>query len=314
MATTSTPKRPATPGGGTRGPTDPPSRTSGNGQKRRRPRKRSVWQKIGSFFLYLTLIIVIFVAVAAASILYQLGQLPPVRIEFNPAGRTLIYSSDGELLAKLFTENRQVVPLEQIPKYLQQATVAFEDRRFYEHQGVDFHGIMRALTRNLKHGDMKGEGASTITQQLARNVGAGGVTREKSISRKIKEWIVANQIEHAYTKDRILEMYLNQVNYGSGAYGVEAAAQTYFGKHVKDLDLAQCALLAGLPNRPSFYTPYKGKKNAELQRNRVLDEMLKEKYITPEQAASAKTEYIHLAARKAPPNGNVILHAPYFVN
>lgn len=292
----------------------PPTRRSGNGA-RRPPRRRTIWQKIGRFFTYVTFFVSLAILTAVVAIFLQLRRVPrTIDIPFNPPGRSLIYSSDGVLLAKMFSENRQVVPLERIPKNLQNATVAFEDRRFWTHQGVDFQGMARALTRTVKSRGAYKEGASTITQQLARNVGIEGLTTERTIQRKWHELIVANQIERSYTKQRILEMYLNQINYGSGAYGVQAAAQTYFGKDVKDLNLAQCALLAGLPNRPAYFNPYKDKKAAAEQRNRVLDNMLEEHDITPQQCASAKKAFIHLAAPKPPRQGSQILHAPYFVN
>ncbi len=136
---------------------------------------------------------------------------------------------------------------------------------------------------------MKGEGGSTITQQLARNMGVEGLTRQKSLGRKFNELVIASQIENSYTKQDILAMYLNQVNYGSGAYGVEAAAEVYFNKHVKQLDLAQCALLAGLPNRPNDFTPYKDMEAAKGQRGRVLEQMLEQAKITPA-AVQAGTE------------------------
>jgi penicillin-binding protein 1A len=237
-----------------------------------------------------------------------------IDVTFNPPGVTMIYSSDGSPLAEYFVENRQQVSIDQIPKDLQNATIAFEDRRFRQHKGIDFLGIGRAVLANLRHGDLHGEGGSTITQQLARNLGVQGLTREKSIQRKLKEWLVANQIEHSYTKDQILEMYLNEVNYGSGAYGVEAAAKTYFGKHVKDLNLAECALLAGLPNRPTYFNPYRDKDLAKRQRNIVLDWMLEEHYITPQQCADAKAAPVKLASPHAPKQGSRIYHAPYFVS
>ena len=229
-------------------------------------------------------------------------------------GITYVYSSDGTPLAEYFTERRKVVPIEDIPKNLQNATVAFEDRRFYTHGGVDVQGIGRALWSNFRHQDMKGEGGSTITQQLARNLGVGGLTRQKSLGRKFNELIIAQQIDNSYTKQDILAKYLNQINYGSGAYGVEAAAEVYFNKHVKQLDLAQCALLAGLPNRPNDFSPYNDIDAAEGQRNRVLDQMLKEHYITPAQYTQAVKEKIKLAGLKPASQGSQIFHAPYFVN
>ena len=139
--------------------------------------------------------------------------------------------------------------------------MSIEDQRFYTNVGIDFKGIGRALYRDFMHGRSK-EGASTITQQLVRNIGIGGVGREKTITRKIKEALYAIQIERNYSKQQILEMYLNQVYYGSGAYGVESASETYFNKPAMQLDLAQCALIAGLPKSPGNYSPYINVENA----------------------------------------------------
>jgi len=311
MATTGTPRRLDT--GGGRGPTPSPTR-----QGKRRPvrRKRSpFWQGVVTLFQALTLLVLVAIITFMVCFGLQLRNAPSsIDITFDPPGRTLIYSSDGTLLAKMYVENRQVVPIDQIPKDLQDATIAFEDKRFYTHSGVDFQGILRALGRNIKSRDLHGEGGSTITQQLARNMGIEGLGREKTLGRKLHEMLVAAQIEKNYTKQDILEMYLNQVNYGSGAYGVQAAAQTYFGKDVKALDLAQCALLAGLPNRPRDVSPYKDKDAAEAQRNRVLDNMYEQHYITPQQWTQAKAEYIHLAAPHPPKQGSQVYHAPFFVN
>ncbi|MBV9849541.1 MAG: PBP1A family penicillin-binding protein [Armatimonadetes bacterium] len=318
MATTGTPQRPGVPnpaaprrsnGGGPARPAPGP-----NG-RRRRPRRSRIWHRIKLFFLTVTFLVLI-VVIAGTWFLYtQIRQLPSsIDLNFAPNGRTLIYSADGVLLANLYSENREVVPIERIPKNLQDATIAFEDKRFYEHQGVDFKGIARSLVQNLKSGNMKAEGGSTITQQLARNMQVEGLTREKSIKRKLKEWIVANQIEKNYTKQDILWMYLNDVNYGSGAFGVEAAAKTYFGKDVSKLDLSQCALLAGLPNRPSEYSPYKNKDAAKAQRNRVLGQMLEQHYITVSQFAHAVAEKIKLAGARPPAQGSHIYAAPFFTD
>ena len=318
MATTGTPRRPTTP------PPSLPGRTKGNGKgtsapgtngRRRKPKRRGFWHKFKLFFLVLSFFVLIAV-ISGSWILYtQIRQLPStINLNFTPSGRTLIYSSDGELLAKLYLENREVVPLERIPTNLQNATIAFEDKRFYEHQGVDFKGVARSLFQNLKSGNMKAEGGSTITQQLARNLQVEGLTREKSVKRKLKEWIIANQIEKNYTKSDILRMYLNEVNYGSGAFGVQAAAKTYFGKDVSKLDISQCALLAGLPNRPSEYSPYNNKAAALAQRGRVLTEMRDQHYITPQQFAHANAEKIVLAGARPPAQGSHIYHAPYFTD
>ena len=312
MATTSTPKRSAS-----RGPAAPPGRNgNGNGQGRNAPRRRSpFWGRVKAFFqlgIFFTSLAVITLIVW---LVIRLDQAPrTIDLDTTPLGITYVYSSDGVKLAEFFRERRKVVSIDDMPKYLQQATVAFEDKRFYQHNGVDFRGIARALSSNITHGDLKGEGGSTITQQLARNMGIEGLDRRKSVGRKFNEWIIAHQIENSYSKPEILAMYLNQVNYGSGAYGVEAAAEVYFNKHVKQLDLAQCALLAGLPNRPTEYTPYKDMDAAKGQRRRVLEQMRDQGMITAAQFQQANNEPIKLAGVKAPAQGSEIDHAPYFVN
>ena len=316
MATTGTPKR--SPQRSPAPPTRPPgSGVGGNGKGRPAPRRRRnpVWARIKAFFQVMTIFVVVAALTLMAWAYWRLSTAPKgIDLPTNSRGITYVYSSDGTPLAEFFTERRKTVPIEDIPKDLQNATVAFEDRRFYTHQGVDYQGIARALYSNIRHSDMKGEGGSTITQQLARNLGVEGLTRQKSAGRKFNELIVATQIEKSYTKQDILGMYLNQINYGSGAYGVEAAAEVYFNKHVKQLNLPQCALLAGLPNRPTEFNPYKDIGAAKGQRNRVLDQMLKESYITPSQHDQAVKAPIKLAAAKAPSQGSQIFHAPYFVN
>lgn len=318
MATTGTPPRRSAPTGPT-APPRPPARKGNGGNGRRRPaprrRRHPVWAGIIAFFQIATILILTPTIALFAWGAWRLRTAPrTITLPEVALGITYVYSSDGTPLAEYFTERRKVVPLEDIPKDLQNATVAFEDRRFYTHRGVDFPGIARALYSNIRHQDLKGEGGSTITQQLARNLGVGGLTRQKSAGRKVNELIIATQIENSYTKQDILEKYLNQINYGSGAYGVEAAAEVYFNKHVKQLDLAQCALLAGLPNRPNDFSPYNDMDAAQGQRDRVLDQMLKAHYITPPQYAQAIKEKIKLAGVKPQQQGSRIFHAPYFVN
>lgn len=289
--------------------------SNGKGRPAPRRKRRTFWSFVKTFFQVTTVFVLVSIITFMVWAYVTISNTPSA-ITLDPAldGITYIYSADGTELAEFFTERRKSVPIDEIPKALQDATVAFEDKRFYQHQGVDFHGIARALSSNIHHGDMKGEGGSTITQQLARNSGVEGLDRRKSFGRKIKELIVANQIEKNYTKQDILTMYLNLVNYGSSAYGVEAAAEVYFGKHARQLDLAQCALLAGLPNRPTEFSPYKDMDAAKAQRKRVLDQMLEQGKITVAQYTQAVKEPIKLAGSKTPSQGSQIFHAPYFVN
>jgi penicillin-binding protein 1A len=184
---------------------------------------------------------------------------------------TKIYSSDGHVFKEFFEQKRILITLAQVPKDLVDATLAVEDKSFYTHLGVDFIGILRALWVNLRERKIV-QGGSTITQQLARNL---FLNPERTVLRKVKEAILALEIESTYTKDEILELYFNQIYYGSGAYGAEAAAQVYFGKHVWELDLVECATLAGIPRWPSRYSP-KLNPDTALERTKTVLKLMEE--------------------------------------
>ena len=232
--------------------------------------------------------------------------LPQIRTleTFRPAAVTRIYSADKELLDELFTQKRVPVPLHMTPDYFRQAVVATEDRQFYEHTGVDLRGILRAIIRDIRAGEFV-EGASTITQQLAKTL---FLTPRKSITRKLKEAFLAFQIERRYTKDEILELYLNQVYFGSGAYGVQAAARTFFGKPANELTLAECALIAGMPKSPSRYSPLVNSSLALKRRAVVLKQMARNGMISREQLTAAGSSPLNLAKSQ-----NISMKAPYFV-
>jgi len=232
--------------------------------------------------------------------------LPQIRAleHFKPDAVTRIYSADKVLLAELFVEKREPVPLETIPRNLTAALVATEDRKFYKHSGVDLKGIARAIYKDIKAGEFV-EGASTITQQLAKTL---FLTPRKSLVRKLKEAILAFQLERRYTKNEILELYLNQVYFGSGAYGVESAAKIFFGKSVKDLTLSECALVAGMPKSPSRYSPLVNPDLAIKRRNTVLRQMHDTGIITDAVYHQAKNEALDTDNRRSGP-----LQAPYFV-
>ena len=195
---------------------------------------------------------------------------------FRPQAVTRIFAVNKILLDEIYLEKRDPVPLKQIPHYLKSALVATEDRKFYHHSGVDIKGIARAIIKDIMAGKFV-EGASTITQQLAKTL---FLTPRKTMVRKIKEAILAFQLERRYTKDEILELYLNQVYFGSGAYGVASAASIFFGKSVQDLSLAECALIAGMPKSPSRYSPLINKELALRRRNIVLKQMRDTEIIT----------------------------------
>lgn len=200
----------------------------------------------------------------------------------------VVYDAEGKVIAELGPERRYPVPMNRIPKYMGQAVVSVEDSRFYEHSGVDFWGIARAFFVNLKAGRVV-EGGSTLTQQLVKII---YLNPEKKLRRKIKEAILAYRIDNYLTKDEILELYLNQVNFGRGAYGVQAAAVNYFGKNVEDLTLAEAALFAGIPKAPGIYAPHINLEKARNRRNHVLYRMYEVGYITEDEYKKAAQEDI----------------------
>jgi penicillin-binding protein 1A len=232
--------------------------------------------------------------------------LPQIRSleSYKPAAITRIFSADEVLLAELYSEKRDPVPLQMVPEALKAALIATEDRNFYRHSGVDIKGILRAVLRNIWAGEYV-EGASTLTQQLAKTL---FLTTKKTLIRKIKEAFLAFQLERRYTKYEILEFYLNQVYFGSGAYGVESAARIFFEKSVKDLSLSECALIAGMPKAPSRYSPLVSKFLAEQRRNIVLRQMRNAGIINEAEYRQGIKEPIDLSKTK---KGS--LKAPYFV-
>ena len=230
--------------------------------------------------------------------------LPPLaELEnYRPSLASKIYDEKGTLIAQLFIEQRSLVPLKKIPEILKKTILIIEDEGFYSHLGISPVSMFRAFLVNITQGRVA-QGGSTITQQLAKNL---FLTQDRTFSRKIKEVMLSFKIEYRYTKDEILEMYLNQVNMGSGAYGVEAAARTYFGKYVEELTLPECALLAGLPRAPNKYSPYRNPDKARMRRNRILDRLVKKNVVEKKAADKAKQApiEIHRIEQK---------NAPYFV-
>ncbi|MBW1899239.1 MAG: PBP1A family penicillin-binding protein, partial [Deltaproteobacteria bacterium] len=223
---------------------------------------------------------------------------------FRPLSVTRIHSVDGVVLTELFVEKRDSVPINVIPYYLKAALIATEDRNFYKHSGVDIKGILRAVIKDIRAGKFV-EGASTITQQLAKTL---FLTPKKTLIRKLKEAILAFQLERRYTKDEILEIYLSQVYFGSGAYGVESAARIFFGKSVKNLSLSECALVAAMPKAPSRYSPLVNRDLAIRRRNIVLKQMNDTNTITETAYQKALKEPLRLENRN-----KRSINAPYFV-
>lgn len=233
--------------------------------------------------------------------------MPSLKGEIRPAASSQIFDVNGKLITTVHSvENRLPVPLSKVPKELQEAFVATEDARFFQHSGIDPRAIARAIFVNITGGGVS-EGASTITQQLARNA---LLSQEQTLKRKIQEAFISLQIERQYTKAEILEMYLNQIYFGQGAYGVQTAAHVYFGKNVEELNLAECAILAGIPKSPNYYSPTGNLKAARERQGVVLDQMVRYGYLSPEAAAKAKKTEIKLVSRPAGSGGE----ASYFVD
>lgn len=276
----------------------------------RRPQRKKtpLWKKL---FMALVVIMVICVAGAGAGFLLSItGTLPDVSQTLSPAASSQIYDCKGRLITTVHAEqNRLPVKLADTPKDLQNAFIAAEDIRFYKHHGIDPIGIARAVVSNIRHRDATGQGGSTITQQLARNA---FLTQEQTLKRKLLEAVLAVEIENKYTKAEILEMYMNQIYFGQGAYGVQTASHVYFGKDVKDLNLAQCAMLAGLPNSPNYYSPFHNLQAAKYRQGVVLDQMAKYGYISQEQANEAKAQDLGLVKPGSNQDDNKL--ASYFVN
>ena len=235
--------------------------------------------------------------------LYKLSQdLPDYGslANYQPPITTRVYANDGSLIAEYARERRLFVPIESIPRRVIDAFLSAEDKDFYSHPGVDLNGVMRAAYSNFQNYMSKGgkrpEGASTITQQVAKNF---LLTSEVSLERKIKEWMLAFRLEDAYTKDKILELYLNEIFLGSGSYGVAAAAYNYFDKSLDQLTIAETAYLAGLPKAPSNFHPVRQYKRAIERRNYVIDRMATNQFISEEDAKTAIAE--DLIPRFRPP-------------
>ena len=200
--------------------------------------------------------------------------------DYRPCLMTKVFSEDGNVIGEFFIEKRELVPLERVPKVLKDAIIAAEDAKFYQHEGLDFFGIIRALTKNIRAGGIV-QGGSTITQQVVKSL---LLTPERSLKRKIREAILAYRLERFLEKDEILYLYLNQIYFGHGAYGVQVASRNYFGHDVSEVDLAKASLLAALPRAPSRYSPAR-KDNLNLVRERqryVLQRMLQEGMVSRE--------------------------------
>lgn len=227
--------------------------------------------------------------IMGVSILYGFSSFfaPPNMDEtLIPDAASQFYDINGNAIYTTLSEERRIpVTINDIPKHVQQAFIAIEDNRFYEHGGIDYRGTARALVSTLSGSEV--QGGSTITQQLAKNA---FLTQERSIIRKIKEAFIAKELEHKYTKDEILTMYLNQIYFGQGAYGIESASMYYFGKHVKQLDVAEAATLAAILKSPNYFNPFENPQESKKRQELVIDQMVKYGLISAEDGAAAKAE------------------------
>jgi len=249
------------------------------------------------WIFFISLLCVVAGAAALAGLYFYIAEgLPQIGSlkDYRPPVITTIYSDDNRKIGEFYKERRIVVPLSDISPMLKAAFIAAEDARFYQHEGIDFVSILRAFFKNIEAGAIV-QGGSTITQQVAKSF---FLTPERSYRRKIKEAILAYRIEKALSKDEILYLYLNQIYLGHGAYGIQAAAENYFGKSAKDLNLAECAMLAGLPQAPSAYSPFRHPEKAKERQIYVINRMVAEGFITNLEATEAINAQLNIQPRK----------------
>ena len=276
---------------------------------KRKRRHKSLLLTLLGFGFATAVVLFAVVSAAAAYLLWKAStDLPSYEslAKYEPPVMTRIHAHDGSLIAEYARERRIFVPINTIPKLVLGAFLSAEDKRFYEHGGLDFVGIARALFKNIQNPGRRPEGASTITQQVAKNF---LLSNEQKLDRKLKEAILAIRIERAYSKDKILELYLNEIFLGIGSYGVAAAALNYFSKELKDLTVEEAAYLAALPKAPNNYHPFKRTKEATLRRNWILDEMSQNGYIKKDEAEAAKAKPLQVNIR---PFGAHIFAAEFF--
>ena len=285
----------------------PDSGATSDPAPRRRGRGRvSILRLLALIVLGISLFGGVLVLIGYREFSRDLPQRLDVLTNYQPSRASRVYSADGELIGEFYLQRRVVVPLSAIPLHVQHAFVAAEDNRFYEHAGVDPVGIVRAAWSNVRAGHVV-QGGSTITQQVAKLLLVG---QERSVTRKIREAILARRIEKELSKDQILAIYLNQVYLGHGAYGVQAAAETYFGKNAGELTLGEATLLAGLPKAPSRFSPFSDYTRARARQAYALDRMVELGFAKPAEVEAAKKEPLALISREAPLRR---IAAPYFV-
>ncbi|MDH4301209.1 MAG: PBP1A family penicillin-binding protein, partial [Nitrospira sp.] len=261
------------------------------------------WQVV---LIGLVAVIIVGATTVAGVVWHFANDLPSLDLlqNYQPSLVTTVYSDDGQSIGQFFIERRILTPLAEIPKTLTQAVIATEDARFFEHPGLDYIGMLRAAWTNIQHGGRKVEGASTITQQLARSL---FLSSERSYERKIRELILAYKMEAVSGKEQILETYLNQIYFGQGAYGVGSAARSYFGKDIRELTLAESAFLAGLPKSPSRFSPFTAYELAKKRQEHVLSRMEEVGFITAAERQVAAQDKLNFHR----PGSEHL--APYFV-
>lgn len=245
--------------------------------------------------------VLIIVAIAMAVAFPNLPDISDLS-DYRPKLPLRVFSAEGALIGEFGEERRHMTPIKEIPKVMTDAVLAIEDSRFYEHGGVDYKGVLRAALANL--GRIKSQGASTITMQVARNV---YLSSEKTYTRKIYEILLTFKLEHMLTKDQILEIYMNQIFLGNRAYGFAAASEAYFDKPLKDITVAEAAMLAGLPKAPSAYNPISNPKRARVRQLYIIERMQENGFISAEQAVAAKNEEIKIKSSA----DNTKVHAEY---
>ena len=278
-------------------------------------RKGRFWNRHPKLLRVLLLIVTFGIAFGAGTayaswaLVCRSGQCPSTDVldDYTPRQTSKLYAADGRFLAEIGLERRTLIKLGEIPDHVVEAFVVTEDKRFYDHAGIDWYRVFGAALRNIRAGGWQ-QGFSTISMQLARNVFPERISREKTLVRKLKEAKVARAIEARYTKDKILELYLNQIYLGDGAHGVETAAQRYFGKSARDLNLAEGATLAALPKAPTAYNPRRYPDRAIRRRNTVVELMRREGAVDDATASLAKAYPLQLGRRAE--SGDI---APYFV-
>ncbi len=266
-------------------------------KKRARRDRGSFITNIFLWFVRLIVLIILSISITIGGIYFYLSQdLPKISSlsDYRPPLITTVYSDDNRKIAEFYNERRIILPMSEMPKMLINAFIAAEDARFFKHKGIDFSSIIRAYFKNIEAGTIV-QGGSTITQQVTKSL---LLTPERNYTRKVKEAILAYRIDKKFTKEEILFLYLNQIYLGHGAYGVEAAAENYFGKSAKDLNLAECAILAGLPQAPSRYSPFRSPKKAKQRQIYVLNRMIAEGYITNIQATEAINTELDIKPRR----------------